>query len=182
MLTIAHCTQGCNLSTSIHKSCEKVCWCQVAVIQYWLLLLDWLLHHVFSEVHGFPGATLIPINTRGPSQTTSWEILWELQKLFTQRYIKGSTVAMVHSECRQAGSKLSVENLIIMRKPTKILICFLLSWYAGNSKICQPGNNSPLSKVFYWSKIQIIPMFFVVFKENMCSRQISIFFCYLFLN
>lgn len=140
------------------------------------------MHPVFSEVHGFPGATLIPIHTGGPSRTTSWAILWELQNLFSQRCIKGSTVAMVHSECRQPGSTLSVENLIIMRKPTKILICLLLSPYAGNSKKCQPGNNSALSKVFYWSKIQIIPMFFVVFKENICNLQISTFFCYLFLN
>ena len=148
MLTVAHCTQGCNLRTSIHKSCEKVCWCQVAVIQYWVLLLDWLLHHVFSEVHGFPGATLIPTNTGGPSQTTSWEILWELQNLFSQRYIKGSTVAMVHSECRQSGSTLSVENLIIMRKPTKMFICLLLSPYAGNSKNASQEITLPCQKCF----------------------------------
>lgn len=69
-----------------------------------------------------------------PYQSTSWEILWELQNLFSQRYIKESTLAMVHSECRQSGSTLSVENLIIMKKPTKILICLLLSSYAGNPK------------------------------------------------
>lgn len=48
----------------------------------------------------------------------------------------------------QAVRKHTVENLIIIKKPTKTLICLLLSPYAGNSKNASYEITLPCQKCF----------------------------------
>lgn len=106
------------LSNTEHSYCMGVC---TTLSQRYMALLCHTL---------IPG----PSNTAVSIQSTTWETRVKLQDLPSQRCTKGGLLALVHP-ARQEGDTLFVDNLVTVMKPTKSLICFLLSLCAGNSKM-----------------------------------------------
>lgn len=115
---------------------ESVCLGQVAAIQYGALLLHGRLHHTFSEVHGSP----VPHTNPWPKQHSC---LYPVNHLGNTCEASGPTQSEVYQgrlvgtgpPGQAGGDTLFVDNLVTVMKPTKSLICFLLSLCAGNSKM-----------------------------------------------
>lgn len=112
-ITIAHCAQRYNLSTSTHYICicaspQRGCvWVRLQPLNVghscWMGFCTKPQSYVALLVPHIvvPG----PVDTGGSGQSPTWEIHLGLQDLSSQGCIKGGSLVVVHSGCRQEGTR-----------------------------------------------------------------------------